>query len=195
MKLNAFNSKFLTSPRSIEIKEVIDAHKGKKPLTQIYKLIKEIDKKIPQYASFVSFMRSYDNSVQTMRRNLAKDIIRDALSEVELVNAGVKQGLKLGNLVMDSALKDVKEKLKNKEQLSFQEKREIMNWFRTANQNYFEGQTLKLKQTGNLNDSMALSMLARAARSGALKPEEIDFVDGEFSEANQNQLNEHKQET
>ena len=55
-----------------------------------------------------------------------------------------------------------------------------MSWWAEAGRIVYEGETLKLKRMAGARDTVALGLLARAARSGNLPESDLPPVEGEI---------------
>lgn len=169
-----FTNKFVTSPKWKEMEEVIRVEKEKgTSLRQIYDKIKKIDPNIPSLQYFYDFLKRASKEVQENKRSLLELVGNETMKNVELLDIGMQKAMVLGNVVMAETLEEVKGLLQEGKEIPDKKKFMIMKWFKEAGDLYIDQQTLKVKQAGAITDRMAISVLARAARAGNLKEEDV----------------------
>ena len=84
--------------------KVYEEYRNKIPLSEIYKKLKEIDSNLPQ-------LRVYQHYIQKKEgQSLIKMTSRQETTDIDLINKGLAKAWKLGNIVMEKTLQEIKEK-------------------------------------------------------------------------------------
>lgn len=188
--MKKLQSKILASAEWPRIKEVIDAHLGKKSRSYIYKIVIGIDKNIGSYDNFNKFLKNWTAELtkrqeimivdaEKNRGDLLQDITDEAISNVDLLENSVNKALQLGDIVIAKTLEEVKKKVEKGRKIDLKEKALIMKWFGEAGRIVYEGETLKLKRMAGARDTVALGLLCRSARSGNLPDTDLPPIEGE----------------
>ena len=147
--------------------KVYEEYRNKIPLSEIYKKLKEIDSNLPQ-------LRVYQHYIQKKEgQSLIKMTSRQETTDIDLINKGLAKAWKLGNIVMEKTLQEIKEKYHNGRKVSLQDRNIIMKWYSEAIKSYISGQTLKLRRKEDIRDQYKTAVLLRAARYGKLKETDI----------------------
>src|SRR3990167_9925808 len=116
------NSRFITSDKYPEIKEVLDKFKHKKSKKELYEMIIQIDPNLPSYQAFIKFMQEYNTAVQEYRQDFLKDVVSEAYSAADMLNIGISKAFELGNIVMGETLEEIKMKLQEGESIPRKDK-------------------------------------------------------------------------
>jgi len=191
--MKKLQSKILASVEWPRIKEVIEANINKKSKLAIYKIVIGIDKNIGSYTNFQRFVGNWTKElikrqelavvdVDQNATDLLQDINDQAIENVDLLDRSAKAALELGDAVLAHTLREVKAKIEKGKKIDFAERKIIMNWWAEAGRIFYEGETLKLKRMAGARDTVALGLLARAARSGNLPESDLPAVEGEITE-------------
>ena len=189
--MKKFQSKIIASTEWPRIKEVIENNINKKSISAIYKIALGIDKNIGHYTNFKHFVNNWTKEllkrqelavvdVDKNTTELLQDINDQAIENVDLLDRSARAALELGDAVLAHTLTEVKEKIEKGKKINFFERKAIMSWWAEAGRIVYEGETLKLKRMAGARDTVALGLLARAARSGNLPESDLPPVEGEI---------------
>ncbi len=147
--------------------KVYEQYRGRVPITELYKKIKEIDPKVPSIVSYRKYLSRKEGKEEM------KMTARNVTTDIDLINKGLSKAWKLGNIVMEKTLQEIREKYKQGKKISLQDRNIIMKWYNDAVKNYISGETLKLRRKGDVRDQYKTALLLRAARYGKLKEEDV----------------------
>jgi hypothetical protein len=181
-------SKFLLSPKSPEIVALIQKWRGRRSFKQIYEMALELDSGLPNYDSFLNFIKKFTAQANQTAKALSETMQRKALTDMQLLNGCLNQAAEIGDIVLAKTLEELKEKVESGEKIDWNTRQKVMKWFNDAGRMTIQQQFLKIRDKEADTNLAALSLLANAARYQKLKPEEIggEIIAGEFSGKEEN---------